>query len=425
MSGSKIDKKRAAVVGAGAVGACCAAYLQRDGHDVVVLDPDGFGRGCSEGTVGIFATNIIAPASSAGGVKAMLTAAQNPDLDTLMINKEFLSEFLPWMASFVATSGPLSFALGREALKEAQRLSIPALRAILDKDVFDEHVKERGWISAYESEASFKAGKADRDVRKQHGIAVEELDEKQLKSIEPSLPEKLKFATLFPREYHTANVNKFIAAIGDVALRNGAVLKQRSVDHIEPQDDGTFHVHAGGEIVHVDVVVIAAGAYSAKLAAELGSPVLHCAERGYGVTFENADVGLNTPVTLAQNKCVIAPMEAGLHVISSGEFAPIDTQPDERHQDRLISIAQDLYPELVGKTVTRWSGWRSTVPDGLPVIDESPVHKGVFYAFGHSHLGLTQAGLSGAIISALAGGREPVMNNTPFKIDRFSLTPTY
>lgn len=413
------------VVGAGAVGACCAAYLQRDGNDVTIFDPDGFGRGCSEGTVGIFATNIIAPASSADGVRAMLAAARNPDLDTLMINKEFLPEFLPWLASFVATSGPLAFARGNEALKEAQRLSIPALREILDEDTFAENMRERGWIAVYETEENFQAAEADRKMRRKHGVALKELDAQQLREIEPSLPDGLQFATLYPNEFHTANVHKLVSAIGEVALRNGATLKEQLVDSIEPQKDGTFRVRAGGEEVIADKVVIAAGAYSAKFAEELGSPVLHCAERGYGVTFEGADVGLNSPVTLTKHRCVIAPMEAGFHVISSGEFAPIDTLPDERHQERLIAIALEMYPELAGRNVTRWSGWRSTMPDGLPVIDESPVHKGVFYAFGHSHLGLTQAGITGAVISALASGRKPAMDNTPFKVDRFSLTPAY
>jgi D-amino-acid dehydrogenase len=44
--------KTVAVIGAGMVGITAATWLQRDGHDVIVLDPGKPGEGTSFGNAG-------------------------------------------------------------------------------------------------------------------------------------------------------------------------------------------------------------------------------------------------------------------------------------------------------------------------------------------------------------------------------------
>jgi D-amino-acid dehydrogenase len=48
------EKKKVAVIGAGMVGMATASWLQRDGHDVVVIDPQAPGQGASFGNAGCF-----------------------------------------------------------------------------------------------------------------------------------------------------------------------------------------------------------------------------------------------------------------------------------------------------------------------------------------------------------------------------------
>lgn len=423
MSAGTMQRKKVAVIGAGPVGACCAASLQREGFDVTIFDPDGLGRGCAEGTVGIFATNIVAPASSEVGVQAMLAAVRTEAAETMVVNRAFLPDFLPWFASFVASAGPKSFEAGKLALKQAQALAIPTLLDIMGRAAFDAHAEERGWLFLYEDEEMFRRAAADRETRRANGVVLEELSEADIRALEPGLPLIFKRGTMFPREYHTADVHRFVAAIGEAALRDGATLQQRAVDSVSRLEDGRFSVAAGGENFVTDLVVVAAGPHSARFAEELGSPVPHCAERGYGVTFPQAKVKLNRPVTFAKQKAVAAPMAGGLHLISTGEFAPLETEPDRRQTDNLHALGAAMFPGFDDREMARWSGWRSTVPDGLPVIGEAPNCRNLFLAFGHSHLGLTLAGLSASLIAALATGRKPVMDPAPFRVDRFRLVP--
>ena len=66
-----------------------------------------------------------------------------------------------------------------------------------------------------------------------------------------------------------------------------------------------------------------------------------------------------------------------------------------------------------------WLGFRPTFPDALPVIGYSPVSEFVLVAFGHHHLGLTLAGITGKLIAELANGEPASHNIKPFRAQRF------
>jgi D-amino-acid dehydrogenase len=66
-----------------------------------------------------------------------------------------------------------------------------------------------------------------------------------------------------------------------------------------------------------------------------------------------------------------------------------------------------------------WLGFRPTFPDALPVIGYSLVSEYVLYAFGHHHLGLTLAGITGKLIAELINHEEPSHNINPFSPRRF------
>jgi D-amino-acid dehydrogenase len=53
------------------------------------------------------------------------------------------------------------------------------------------------------------------------------------------------------------------------------------------------------------------------------------------------------------------------------------------------------------------------------VIGESRHHARVFYAFGHGHLGLTQAATTGRLIVERLLGEKTTVDLTPFRIGRF------
>ncbi len=65
-------------------------------------------------------------------------------------------------------------------------------------------------------------------------------------------------------------------------------------------------------------------------------------------------------------------------------------------------------------------GHRPTTPDSLPVIGPSPRQPNVVYAFGHGHLGLTQAATTGRLVADLICGKPAALDLSPYAISRFN-----
>ena len=59
------------------------------------------------------------------------------------------------------------------------------------------------------------------------------------------------------------------------------------------------------------------------------------------------------------------------------------------------------------------------MPDSLPVIGPSQAGGDVLHAYGHGHIGLTLAPLTAQIIADMVAGREPGLDVTPFRVNRF------
>jgi D-amino-acid dehydrogenase len=66
-----------------------------------------------------------------------------------------------------------------------------------------------------------------------------------------------------------------------------------------------------------------------------------------------------------------------------------------------------------------WLGFRPTLPDGVPVLGRARASERVIYAFGHQHLGLTLAGISGRIVADLVARRDPPLDLAPYAATRF------
>ena len=159
----------------------------------------------------------------------------------------------------------------------------------------------------------------------------------------------------------------------------------------------------------LDLLVVAAGAWSGPFAARLGHKVPLEAARGYHVTFLDPGVTMPSHVLFVSDmRLSLTPMERGLRVGGNVEFAGLGAPPDFRRPARQIENVRRLFPHMRPEPHTKWSGDRPMMPDSLPVIGRSPIHRNVLYAFGHGQYGLALAAATGRLVAELAGyGRCP------------------
>jgi D-amino-acid dehydrogenase len=166
-------------------------------------------------------------------------------------------------------------------------------------------------------------------------------------------------------------------------------------------------------------VVIAAGAWSGLLAATIGDRVLLESERGYNTTIAAPGIQLGREIIFAERKFVATPLSCGLRIGGAAEFGGLDAKPNFKRSNALVSLARQYFPDLVETHGTMWSGHRPATPDSLPVIGRSIRNRRVIHAFGHGHLGLTQAATTGRLVADLIDGATPVVDLSPFSVDRF------
>jgi D-amino-acid dehydrogenase len=111
-------------------------------------------------------------------------------------------------------------------------------------------------------------------------------------------------------------------------------------------------------------------------------------------------------------------MNQGIRIAGTVEIAGYGSALNPRNIDLLTRRGKQML-DLPAQPDQEWLGFRPTLPDSLPVIGFSMMSEYILFAFGHHHLGLTLAGITGKLIAELANGEEPSHNIAPFSPKRF------
>ena len=141
-------------------------------------------------------------------------------------------------------------------------------------------------------------------------------------------------------------------------------------------------------------------------------------ERGYHIIFENNNNLLAHSVGWAKTGFYMTPMEDGIRAAGTVEIAGLKKPMNNNMLTMIEATARSILPQL-GKVKSQWMGFRPTLPDSLPVIGESQKCKNVYYAFGHQHLGLSLAAVTGKTIRSLIENKATNINIEPLNPYRF------
>src|SRR5262249_15669970 len=117
-----------------------------------------------------------------------------------------------------------------------------------------------------------------------------------------------------------------------------ASLEQRGVPMIAGEAaeiTGREVVTAAGRRLPFDCLVIAAGAWSGRLAKLIADRVLVESERGYNTTIPDPNVSLSREVIFAERQFVATPLDMGLRIGGAAEFAGLEAAPNYARSDAL------------------------------------------------------------------------------------------
>jgi len=406
------------VIGAGVVGCCCALHLLRDGWKVTIVDPEAPGTQTSYGNAGAISPQSINPMAGPGVLKQIPGWLADP-LGPLALRWGYLPKALPWLLKFVAAGTPARIKAQSDALADLHRPVIDAHEELAELARVRDLIHRQGALTVYETDANFAADAAGRQRMRDKGHVIEELGPEEIAQLEPGLAPIFKHATWAPNSGHTVNPGRLTEAYGATARSMGAEIVAARVVGIDWKADGGGMLSTDRGARPFDRIVVAAGAWSARLSRMLGDPFPLESERGYHMMLPKPGFTTRRPVSFNERRFMTTTMEKGLRLAGTVEFAGLEAPPTWGRADKLLRHAAEVFREVDVAGAERWMGQRPATPDSLPVISASPKRKGVYYAFGHGHLGLTAGAITGRHIASLVAGRTPDIDLKPFRIDRF------
>ena len=412
-------RRQFTVIGAGMVGVCCGLYLQNQGFSVEIVDKGRPGEGASSGNLGNLGIASCPPFATPGIVKqvpGMLFKSDSP----LRIRWRYLPSLLPWFV-----------AMARASKAERVEEIASARQSLLDKvhDALDPLIAEAGaaeligstgLLFTFESEKAYQGSHYAFDLRARNGVKQELLDGHEARQLEPSLTKDVVRAWFIPDLSHTADPEALVKSLAELFRRKGGSFLRRTVTGFEAGSAGVERILTDQDPLDAHNVVIAAGAFSRRLAKSLGTSLPLAAERGYHTVFHDAPMKMRVPVISVDRKLAVTPMRRGVRAGGFAEFAATDAPPDMRLARLARKNAEELFPELRSDAHSEWMGARPSFPDSIPVIGRSPKHRNAWFAFGHDHLGLTMGAITGRMISEMAAGKTPSVDPEPFKPERFA-----
>jgi D-amino-acid dehydrogenase len=418
MAQSETAEHSALVIGAGIIGVCSALYLQREGLRVTLVDRTGPGKGATEGNAGNLGVASCVPASLPGMLPSVPRLLLDPE-EPLSVPWARLPSMVPWFLRF-------ALAGRRQRVEEIADARYTLLSRLFDAydpllaDAGAETLIRRdGLLHIFEDAKYLASSQYVIDLRRRRGIQVREISGDEAREMEPALGPGIVGAVFLPDVAVTVNPLRLAQVLAKSFVRQGGTLLTETVKGFELGAEGTPRVVTDVATHAPDLIVLAAGAWSRPLAAQLGCKLPLVAERGYHVMFPEPGIQLRMCVNSRDRHVAVTPMEHGLRFSSIAEFTDPDAPPNPAHTNVIERKAKSLFPTLNVEGATRWVGPRPSLPDSKPVIGPAPRHPNVLFAFGHDHIGIAVAAITGKLIGELAAGRPPSIDLTPFRPDRF------
>lgn len=409
-------KPTVAVIGAGVVGLTTALQLLQRGYQVQLFEGESVAAGASSGNAGHFATEQVFPLAQASLLWSVPRFLINP-LGPLAIRPRALWTERRFFWHYLASMWPARWRQSHQQLKTLCEASIAAWQHLLSAEGLSALVVQQGNLLVFEGEDAIQQANAQQHHYQAGGVAVEFWDASAVQKQCAGISDTVRCALYFPQTGHCMSPLKLCQALAQAIERRGGIVHIARIDQLQPSADGVT-IHGAESSWHVDEVVLCTGVHANELLKPLGLWVPMTAERGYHLQINSSAM---PPMAVASfnRKMIMTPMHGGLRLAGTVEFAGIDALPNWQRAKALRSHGEALWPSLRGGAeVSMWSGQRPTCADSLPVVGASGV-PGVWLNFGHQHLGLTLAAVTGLWLVEAMQGYNRVNSLEHLSINRF------
>ena len=404
------------VLGAGVVGTTTAWFLQKQGHQVTVVDRQNqAGLETSYANGGQISVSHAEPwANPSAPLKVLkwLTRADAP----LLFRPTLDPAQWRWALSFLGecTSAKAAHNIRQMVnLGTYSRGQLQALRK--DAGIEYDHL-EKGILHFYTNPAEFDAAREPTRIMQSLGCDRQIIDADRAIELEPALkPIRNRIAgATYTSEDESGDARMFTQNLAQRCVEAGVAFRYGSqilnferagerVLGIQTLTDGRH------ETLRADAYVLSLGSYSAALARQLGIFLNIYPAKGYSITVpvKNEEAAFNVSLTDDEYKLVYSRLGDRIRVAGTAELSGYSRNLNYTRCRSIVRRTAEVMPDAGHWDQAEfWTGLRPTTPSNVPYIGKSHFAN-LYLNTGHGTLGWTHACGSAAALADIIGGRRP------------------
>jgi len=401
-----------AVLGAGVIGLSSAYYLNRAGHQVIVIDRHGeVATETSFGNGGQLSYSYVAPLAGPGVLSklpAWLIRRDSPVRFRPFVSAE---QWL-WCLKFL-----FACTQRRSNLTTSELLALSfASRALMhqllrDEPTLDFDFQHSGKLVLHRDAAAMQGAIDLLDFQRSLGCEQEALSADECVAREPALVHVREriVGGIYTRSEDTADCHRFSKGLEAILRARGVRFSMNTrIDALEVAKGGHIVARSCGGALEADHVVVAAGAGATHLLQPLGLHVPVYPLKGYSLTYPLGpqSIAPTLSVTDFARKVVYARLGDRLRVAGMADFDGYSLELDPSRVAALRAEVAALFPQVVADhaDATEWTGLRPATPRGTPIIGPTR-YPNLWLNIGHGALGFTLAAGSAALLTGWIDGK--------------------
>ena len=407
------------VVGAGMNGISAAIWLQRAGHQVILMDKGKPGMGASFGNAGLIAQWAVTPVTTPDLWRHIPGYLLNPN-KAFFLKWGYLPRLAPWLTRFLSHANDGDTRRISAALRPILCDAVDQHKSLVHGTGVEKWIAESKFSYAYKTRKDFEDDALSWELKALAGFRPTVLTGPDVRDEEPILGPAYQCLAVLDGHGHITNPGQYIQELTDHFVASGGRFIETEVLDIIRDNGRVMAIETTQGSFPCSHAVLTAGIWSKELMAKLGLKVPLETERGYHVTYENPSEMPRNPMMITSGKFGVNPMSTGLRCAGTVELGDHHAGPSKSPLRLIRKYVKEAFPNLTYSGTQEWMGFRPSTPDSLPLIGELD-RSGIFLGFGHQHVGLTAGPKTGRLIAQMIDGTSPNIDMSPYTPDRFRM----
>lgn len=408
------------VAGGGVIGLCTAYYLNKAGHEVILIDKGDLKHGTSFGNAGYISPSHFIPLASPGivakGLQWMLSSSS-----PFYIKPRLNMDLIRWALTFWKRSGKATMERNIPHLNNILHLSRELTSSIRNELGNQFRMEEKGCFMLYKTALTEKHEIELAKEAAALNIETRVFTAKEIQEMEPEVEVNVRGGVLYPIDAHL-HPGDLMQTIHDHLQQSGVKFQlETTITGFEKQGRKVTNVLTDKGDFSGDEIVLATGSWLPVTSRDLGIDLLLQAGKGYSMTFDAVEKNLHYPAILVDDRVAMTPMGADLRMGGTMEISGIGSPMLMKRVQAIFKAAKNYYPDLPVSFPAQdkiWHGLRPLSPDGLPYIGRHSTFDNIVMAGGHAMLGLSLAAATGKLVEEIVGGLETSIDISAFNVER-------